>query len=162
MPQSRQSDQGGRQLMAMPRQSYDNEDKMPKTLRSIDPEAEDDFDTYDDETEMVWTWSRVQAQKQWTSHCSKNSSSGSCIELNYTRVCPYGKGLYEKKLYTGSMYKEPRPKAAQSNLLEWVAPMTYACPRGTWAIYDTKRNQSVLRAGLPMKSVKRCDCGGRR
>ncbi|CAE7190764.1 unnamed protein product [Symbiodinium microadriaticum] len=159
LPQS----QDRRQLTAMPRQSYMDEDNMPKTLRSIDPEAEDDFDTYDDETEMVWTWTRVQAQKQWTSHCSKNSSSGACIEMNYTRLCPYGKGLYEKRLYTGSTYREkPLPKQVHFNELEWVAPMTYECPRGTWRIYDTNLNKSVLRAGLPMKTVKRCDCSARK
>ena len=136
---------------------------MPKTLNSVDPEAEDDFDTYDDETEMVWTWSRVHAQKQWTNHCSKNSTSGACIEMNYTRVCPSGKGLYEKKLYSGSTYREKaRPKDVYSNLLEWVAPMTYECPQGTWRIYDTSLNKSLLRAGLPTKSVKRCDCSGRK
>ncbi|CAE7440910.1 unnamed protein product [Symbiodinium necroappetens] len=155
--------QDRRQLTAMPRQSYMDEDNMPKTLRSIDPEAEDDFDTYDDETEMVWTWTRVQAQKQWTSHCSKNSSSGACIEMTYTRLCPYGKGLYEKRLYTGSTYREkPLPKQEHFNELEWVAPMTYECPRGTWRIYDTNLNKSVLPAGLPMKTVKRCDCSARK
>jgi len=158
-----QQSQDRRQLTGMPKQTYMEEDNMPKTLNSVDPEAEDDFDTYDDETEMVWTWSRVHAQKQWTNHCSKNSTSGACIEMNYTRVCPSGKGLYEKKLYSGSTYREkPRPKDVYSNLLEWVAPMTYECPQGTWRIYDTSLNKSLLRAGLPTKSVKRCDCSGRK
>ncbi|CAE7236709.1 unnamed protein product [Symbiodinium sp. CCMP2592] len=141
MPQS----QDRRQLTGMPKQTYMEEDNMPKTLSSVDPEAEDDFDTYDDETEMVWTWSRVQAQKQWTSHCSKNLTSGACIEMNYTRVCPYGKGLYEKKLYTGSTYREkPRPKDVHSNLLEWVAPMTYECPRGDKFLGGLKDGKAKL------------------